>query len=122
MKKSLIFLMLLISLTTFAQSEYKKIYTVTYSEKEGHNDNENIFIFNYKETSIVKVITSAGAVHFFDQTSEFTERKTDSGYEYYSATFVDQENNKRVLFQIFKNNEYGMRLTFEDLQQIQFFE
>ena len=52
--------------------------------------------------------------------SDYSESKTDGGFVYYFAMYVDEITDQEIMMQIFKDEKYGIRLIYEDGRTVQY--
>lgn len=125
MKKLILFVVLLFSLTISAQEKKEqtvKTYTKALVEGYWYETNLRVFYHHNGESDKVKM-------YFNDKVSTYKQQgatlrgATESGEEFQLLTLVDLETNSVVYLQYFENHyDYGIRLVFGDGLSIQFVE
>ena len=122
MKKLILLLLMMFTITSFSQTQYRKIYTSTYTEETGMKSVTNTFLYNYGNTTDLKIYYTNGESEIFEQVTEYIHGKTISGYGYISCMYHGRNSDIRILLQIFDDVNYGIRITFQSGQSIQFYE
>ena len=125
MKKLILIVVLLFSLTISAQEKKEQIvktYTKALVNKAWYNTSLRVFYHYQGESDKVKM-------YFGDKVSTYKQQgatlrgATESGEEFQLLTLVDLETNSVIYLQYFENHyDYGIRLVFGDGLSIQFVE
>ena len=125
MKKLILFVVLLFSLTISAQEKKEQtVKTYTKALVEGYWYDTNLRVFYHYGGESDKV-----RMYFNDKVSTYKQQgatlrgATESGEEFQLLTLVDLETNSVVYLQYFENHyDYGIRLVFGEGLSIQFVE
>jgi len=125
--KRLVFLALLATAllftgATFSQTQFRKIYTSAYTEESGTLQVTNTFLYNYGNTTDLKIHFSNDQSEIFEQVTEYSRGNTVSGFGYISCMYHGTTSDIRMLLQIFDDTHYGIRVTLTDGSSIQFYE
>ena len=124
MKKLLLLITLLFSLTISAQEKQQtvKTYTKAFVNEAWYDTNLRVFYHYNGESDKVKM-------YFNDKVSTYKQQgatlrgATESGEQFQLLTLVDLETNSVVYLQYFDNhNDFGIRLVFDEGLSIQFVE
>lgn len=125
MKKLILFVVLLFSLTISAQEKKEQIvktYTKALVNEAWYDTNLRVFYHYGGESDKVRM-------YFNDKVSTYKQQgatlrgATESGEEFQLLTLVDLETNSVVYLQYFENHyDYGIRLVFGEGLSVQFVE
>ena len=125
MKKLILFVVLLFSLTISAQEKKEQIvktYTKALVNEAWYDTSLRIFYHYNGESDKVKMYFN-NKVSTYKQQGATLRGATESGEEFQLLTLVDLETNSVVYLQYFENHyDYGIRLVFGEGLSIQFIE
>ena len=125
MKKLILFVVLLFSLTISAQEKKEqtvKTYTKALVNEVWYETNLRVFYHYGGETDKVKMYFN-NKVSTYKQQGATLRGATESGEEFQLLALVDLETNSVVYLQYFENHyDYGIRLVFGEGLSIQFVE
>ena len=125
MKKLILFVVLLFSLTISAQEKKEqtvKTYTKAFVNEAWYDTSLRIFYHYNGESDKVKMYFN-DKVSTYKQQGQTLRGATESGEEFQLLTLVDLETNSVVYLQYFENHyDYGIRLVFGEGLSIQFVE
>lgn len=121
MKKLILFVVLLFSLTISAQKQQTvKTYTKALIEDQWYETNLRVFYHYGGESDKVKMYLN-NKVSIYKQQGETLKGATESGEGFQLLTLVDLNTNTIIYLQYFDNHyDYGIRLVFKDGVSIQF--
>lgn len=125
MKKLILFVVLLFSLTISAQEKKEQtVKTYTKALVEGYwYDSDLTIIYHYKGESDKIRMYYKDKMSDYVQQGVTTRGATESGEKFQLLTLVDLETNSVVYLQYFENHyDYGIRLVFGEGLSIQFIE
>lgn len=125
MKKLILFVVLLFSLTISAQEKKEQVaktYTKALVNEAWYDTNLRVFYHYGGESDKVKMYFN-NKVSTYKQQGTTLKGATESGEEFQLLTLVDLETNSVVYLQYFENHyDYGIRLVFGEGLSIQFVE
>ena len=128
MKKIILFLLLIFSISTISAQppqQFRRVYSevaIVKDNKVSRALAENAILFNYGNEAVIKIYMADGSVRYFDQTTERDEGSTYGGMAYNGAIYKDRTHGMTVFVQLFEDRRYGVRLIFKNGDMIQFFE
>ena len=125
MKKLILIVVLLFSLTISAQEKKEQIvktYTKALVNEAWYETNLRVFYHYNGESDKVRMYFN-NKVSTYKQQGATLRGATESGEEFQLLTLVDLETNSVVYLQYFENHyDYGIRLVFGEGLSIQFVE
>ncbi|WP_430399925.1 hypothetical protein [Flavobacterium sp.] len=115
MKKLFLIGTLLLSLASYSQDSYEILYNKVL--RDSWQVEQTLFELSdgLKEMKITSI--DSGIKRYF---TLVTEDKTDGGFVYYYAFYVDDYTNEEVLYQLFKDDKFGSRLIYQDGRIVQY--
>lgn len=124
MKKLILIVVLLFSLTISAQEKQQTVKTYTKALIGGYwYDSDLTIIYHYKGESDKIRMYYKDKMSDYVQQGITTRGETESGEKYQLLTLVDLETNAVIYLQYFENHyDYGIRLVFGEGLSIQFIE
>jgi len=125
MKKLILFVVLLFSLTISAQEKKEQVVkTYTKALVEGYwYDSDLTVVYHYKGESNKIRMYYKNKMSDYVQQGITTRGETESGEKYQLLTLVDLETDAVIYLQYFENHyDYGIRLVFGEGLSIQFVE
>lgn len=128
MKKVILFLLLIFSISTMSAQQpqqFRRVYSeiaVIKDNKVSRAEAQNVILFNYGNEAVIKIYMSDGSVRYFDQVSDRDEGSTYGGMAFGSALYKDRTYGMTVFVQLFEDRQYGVRFIFKNGDMIQFIE
>ena len=102
-------MLFLITNASFAQDGYSVLYNQVYENE--WKIKEHLFDFDDDLKHIRLTVIKSGLKRNFKRVSDFINDKTEGGYVYYQAFFIDESTEELLSIQIFREN-YGIRLIY----------
>ena len=118
MKKIFLSLMLFISLISYSQEDYEILYDQVF--RSTWKSEPTLFEFDSILDKVNITTVKSGLKKNLTRISDYIDSKTEGGFVYYSAMYIDQITNQEVMMQIFKDEKYGIRLIYEDGRTVQY--
>ena len=118
MKKIFLSLMLFISLISYSQEDYEILYDQVF--RSTWKSEPTLFEFDSILNKVNITTVKSGLKKNLIRISDYKESETEGGFVYYFAMYVDQITNQEIMMQIFKDDEYGIRLIYSDGRTVQY--
>lgn len=118
MKKLFLSLMLFISLISYSQEDYEILYDQVF--RSTWKSEPTLFEFDSILNEVNVTTVNSGLKKNLIRISDYKESETEGGFVYYFAMYVDQITNQEIMMQIFKDDEYGIRLIYSDGRTVQY--
>ena len=118
MKKIFLSLMLFISLISYSQEDYEILYDQVF--RSTWKSEPTLFEFDSILNEVNVTTVNSGLKKNLIRISDYKESETEGGFVYYFAMYVDQITNQEIMMQIFKDDEYGIRLIYSDGRTVQY--
>jgi hypothetical protein len=126
MKKLLLFMMLLLAVTTsYSQETFVRKYTSLISTINNISEKEKpanlTVVFNYNGKNNVKFYYGSGNTAEYYQVSNVIEGKNNDGYSYQIINLVNKLDGNKITLQLF-DKQGVIRLIFSPGNTIEFYE
>ena len=118
MKKLFLSLILFISLISYSQEDYEILYDQVF--RSTWKSEPTLFEFDSILNEVNVTTVNSGLKKNLIRISDYKESETEGGFVYYFAMYVDQITNQEIMMQIFKDDEYGIRLIYSDGRTVQY--
>lgn len=118
MKKIFLTLMLFISLISYSQEDYEILYDQVL--RTTWKSEPTLFEFDSILNNVSITTVKSGIKKNLIRISDYSESETEGGFVYYFAMYVDEITNQEVMMQIFKDEEYGIRLIYSYGRTVQY--
>lgn len=113
--------LLLCSLTSLAQGEHEVLYGKTF-KNDVWKAEKTLLIFKEDLSSIKILNVDSGIKRELIRTSDYERSKTDGGYSFLFAMYSDVHTKTPIMFQIFEDEVFGVRLIYSDGSSVQYAE
>ena len=110
--------MLFISLISYSQEDYEILYDQVF--RSTWKSEPTLFEFDSILNEVNVTTVNSGLKKNLIRISDYSDSETEGGFVYYFAMYVDQITNQEIMMQIFKDDEYGIRLIYSDGRTVQY--
>lgn len=118
MKKLFLILMLFISVISYSQKDHEILYDQVF--RSSWETEQTLFELDSILNKVKITTVKSGLKKNLIRISDYSDSETEGGFVYYFATYLDEFTEEEILMQIFKDDEYGIRLIYEDGRMVQY--
>ena len=118
MKKLFLILMLFISVISYSQKDHEILYDQVF--RSSWETEQTLFELDSILNKVKITTVKSGLKKNLIRISDYSDSETEGGLVYYFATYLDEFTEEEILMQIFKDDEYGIRLIYEDGRMVQY--
>lgn len=118
MKKLFLILMLFISVISYSQKDHEILYDQVF--RSSWETEQTLFELDSILNKVKITTVKSGLKKNLIRISDYSDSETEGGFVYYFAMYLDEFTEEEILMQIFKDDEYGIRLIYEDGRMVQY--
>jgi hypothetical protein len=118
MKKLFLILMLFISVISYSQKDHEILYDQVF--RSSWETEQTLFELDSILNKVKITTVKSGLKMNLIRISDYSDSETEGGFVYYFAMYLDEFTEEEILMQIFKDDEYGIRLIYEDGRMVQY--